>query len=73
MPIKKMLIVINVDTSAISIKTDSKKKPHLDVHLTPGRVLMPESATGRTDEADAKPWKLQIPILFTPIDLKPLS
>lgn len=72
-PIKKMLVVNNVDTSAISIETDFEKKPHLDVHLTPGQVLMPESATGPPDEADAEPWKLQVPILFTPRALGPFS
>jgi len=61
-PLRKMLVVNNVDSSAISIETDFEKKPHLDVLLTPGQVLMPDS----TDEAD----KLQIPILFTPRDIK---
>lgn len=41
-PIKKMLVVSNIDTSAISVETDFEKKPHLDVLLTPGQVLMPE-------------------------------
>lgn len=68
-----MLVVNNVDTSAISIETDFEKKPHLDVHLTPGQVLMPESATAPTDEADPEPWKLQIPILFTPRALGPFQ
>jgi hypothetical protein len=35
-PIKKMLVVSNIDTSAISVETDFEKKPHLDVLLTPG-------------------------------------
>ena len=39
-----MLTVSNVDTSAISVETDWVKKPHLDVLLTPGQVLMPEGA-----------------------------
>jgi hypothetical protein len=41
-PIKKMLVVSNIDSSAISVETDFEKKPHLDVLLTPGQVLMPE-------------------------------
>jgi hydrocephalus-inducing protein len=61
-PLKKMLVAHNVDSSAISIETDFEKKPHLDVLLTPGQVLMPDSA----GEAD----KLQIPILFTPRDIR---
>jgi hypothetical protein len=68
-----MLIVNNVDTNAISIETDFEKKPHLDVHLTPGQVLMPVSATDATDETDPEPWKLEIPILLTPRDLKPFQ
>ena len=44
------------------METDFEKKPHLDVLLVPGQVLMPDS----TDEAD----KLQIPILFTPRDIR---
>lgn len=35
-PIKKMLVVSNVDNSAISIESDFEKKNHLDVLLTPG-------------------------------------
>lgn len=62
MPIKKLLTVSNVDTSAISVETDWVKKPHLDVLLTPGQVLMPEGS----DDVD----KLQIPILFTPRDTR---
>jgi len=61
-PIKKLLTVSNVDTSAISVETDWVKKPHLDVLLTPGQVLMPEGSE------DVE--KLQIPILFTPRDTK---
>jgi hypothetical protein len=37
-----MLVVSNIDSSAISVETDFEKKPHLDVLLTPGQVLMPE-------------------------------
>lgn len=61
-PIKKLLTVSNVDSSAISVETDWVKKPHLDVLLTPGQVLMPEGS----DDVE----KLQIPILFTPRDIK---
>lgn len=64
-PIKKMLIVTNVDSSAISIETDFEKKAHLDVLLTPGQVLMPDPA----DDND----KLEIPILFTPRDIRSYS
>jgi hydrocephalus-inducing protein len=60
--IKKLLTVSNVDSSAISVETDWVKKPHLDVLLTPGQVLMPEGS----DDVE----KLQIPILFTPRDIK---
>lgn len=35
-PIKKTLVVTNIDSSAISIETDFEKKPHLDVLITPG-------------------------------------
>lgn len=54
--------VSNIDSSAISVETDWVKKPHLDVLLTPGQVLMPESAEAVE--------KLQIPIMFTPRDIK---
>lgn len=40
-PLKRTLVVTNVDTSAISIETDFEKKPHLDLQLVPGKVLMP--------------------------------
>lgn len=63
--LKRMLVVNNIDSSAISIETDFEKKPHLDVLLTPGQVLMPDS----NGEAD----KLQIPILFTPREIKGYS
>jgi hypothetical protein len=39
--LKKILTVTNVDNSAISIESDFEKKPHVDVLLTPGQVLMP--------------------------------
>jgi hypothetical protein len=61
--VKKMLVVTNIDSSAISIETDFEKKPHLDVQLTPGQVLMPDG------EAD----KLEIPFYFTPRDIKSYS
>jgi len=35
-PLKRVLVVSNVDTTAISIESDFEKKPHLDVLLTPG-------------------------------------
>lgn len=61
-----MLVVSNIDNSAISIETDFEKKPHLDVHLTPGQVLLP----GGADQSDDK---IQIPILFTPREIKSYS
>ena len=61
-----MLVVSNIDNSAISIETDFEKKPHCDVHLTPGQVLMP----GGADQTDDK---IQIPILFTPREIKSYS
>jgi hydrocephalus-inducing protein len=63
-PLKKMLVLQNVDSSAISIETDFEKKAHLDVQLTPGQVLMPDSA-GETADT-----KLQVPIVFTPRELR---
>jgi hypothetical protein len=65
--LRKMLVVHNVDSSAISIETDFEKKPHLDVLLTPGQVLMPDS-TGEADKEEYVP--LQIPFLFTPRDIR---
>lgn len=64
-PLKKTLVVTNVDNSAISIETDFEKKPHLDLQLVPGKVLMPLSA----DDPDAE-HKLEIPIMFTPRDIR---
>lgn len=55
----------NVDTSAISIETDFEKKPHLDLKLVPGKVLMPLSADDKDEE-----HKLEIPIMFTPRDTR---
>jgi hypothetical protein len=43
-PVRRVLVAHNVDSSAISIETDFEKKPHLDVQLTPGQVLMPDAA-----------------------------
>lgn len=60
-PLKRVLVVSNVDTTAISIESDFEKKPHLDVLLTPGQVLMP----GTSDDS-----KLEIPIMFTPRDIR---
>ena len=40
--LKKILTVTNVDNSAISIESDFQKKPHVDMMLTPGQVLMPQ-------------------------------
>jgi hydrocephalus-inducing protein len=62
-PIKKTLLVSNIDTTAISVETDYEKKPHLDVLLTPGQVLMPEGSAPDVE-------KLAIPILFTPRDIR---
>jgi hydrocephalus-inducing protein len=59
-----MLVLQNVDSSAISIETDFEKKAHLDVQLTPGQVLMPDSAGEPADT------KLQVPIVFTPRELR---
>jgi hypothetical protein len=61
-----MLVVTNIDNSAISIETDFEKKPHVDVHLTPGQVLMPAGGD-HTDD------KISIPILFTPREIKSYS
>lgn len=84
-PLKRVLVAHNVDSSAISIETDFEKKPHLDVQLTPGQVLMPEpkpepekeggkdkgdKATKQQAEKREDHSKLQIPILFTPRELK---
>jgi hypothetical protein len=59
--LKKILTVTNVDNSAISIESDFQKKPHVDMMLTPGQVLMPQPSE------DAM---LQIPIMFTPRDIR---
>ena len=81
-PVRKMLVVHNVDSSAISIETDFEKKAHLDVLLTPGQVLMPLPDSPTKDGKDGKEVKdskegeaseankLQIPILFTPRDIR---
>jgi hydrocephalus-inducing protein len=64
-PIKKTLVVTNVDQSAISIESNFEKKPHLDVMITPGQVLMPTNPNSE-DTLD----RLEIPILFTPREIK---
>jgi hypothetical protein len=43
MPLKRMLVMQNLDQQAISVETDFEKLPHLDLNLVPGTVLMPES------------------------------
>ena len=53
-PLKKMLVAHNVDSSAISIETNFEKKPHLDIVLLSGQVLMPDSATETDKEVKDK-------------------
>lgn len=74
-----MLVVNNIDSSAISVETDFEKKPHLDVLLTPGQVLMPEAvieqSTSKNDKhevikVDSSASRLEIPIIFTPREIK---
>lgn len=77
-PIKKMLVVSNIDSSAISVETDFEKKPHLDVLLTPGQVLMPEPVPEQPSKndkhevvkVDTSASRLEIPIIFTPREIK---
>lgn len=59
---KAVLELVNNDNSAISVETNFEAKPHLDVQLSPGEVLLP--TTKGKDE------KLTIPIIFTPREIK---
>ena len=62
MPVKAVLELVNNDDSAISIETDFKKKPFLDVQLSPGEVLLPYTKDNQE--------KLLIPIIFTPREIQ---
>ena len=63
MPKKAILEITNFDTSAISVEiANFEKKAYLDVQLAPGQVLLPS-----TKEA---PLKLEVPIIFTPREIK---
>lgn len=58
---KAVLELVNNDNSAISIETNFETKPHLDVQLSPGEVLLPTTK--------GKEEKLLIPIIFTPREI----
>jgi len=62
MSIKAELELVNNDNSAISIETNFEKKPHMDVQLSPGEVLLPSTKE--------KEEKLVIPIVFTPREIQ---
>ncbi len=57
-PIKKMLTITNTDNQAISVESSFEKKVYLDFPVVPGQVLMPGEE------------KIEIPITFTPRELK---
>lgn len=59
---KAVLELVNNDNSAISIETNFETKPHLDVQLSPGEVLLPTTK--------GKEEKLLIPIIFTPREIQ---
>ena len=59
---KAVLELVNNDNSAISIETNFETKPHLDVELSPGEVLLPTTK--------GKEEKLLIPIIFTPREIQ---
>lgn len=61
-PIKKILEITNLDSQAISLETDFEKKTYLDLPVVPGQVLMPGEEN-----------KLQIPIVFTPREIRKYS
>jgi len=58
------LEMTNFDDAAISIESEFEKKPHLDVQLAPGQVLIPTTPT----DPDLESKKLRVPIVFTPRD-----
>lgn len=58
MPKKFVLEIKNFDTSAMSVETNFEKKPYLDVQLSPGQVLLPQTAENKE--------VLEVPIIFTP-------
>ena len=43
MPKKFILEIKNFDNSAMSVETNFEKKPYLDVQLSPGQVLLPNT------------------------------
>lgn len=61
-PRKAILEIINLDNSAISVETTFEKKPYLDVQLSPGQVLLPQTKDNNE--------KLEVLIIFTPREIK---
>jgi len=56
----KILEMKNIETTALSLDLKYEKKPHLDVQLNPGQVLLPYTEENKE--------KISVPIIFTPRD-----
>eukprot|EP01022_Parablepharisma_sp_SALTPOND_P020800 TRINITY_DN386_c0_g1_i3.p1 TRINITY_DN386_c0_g1~~TRINITY_DN386_c0_g1_i3.p1 ORF type:complete len:4093 (+),score=589.86 TRINITY_DN386_c0_g1_i3:873-13151(+) len=57
----KVLEMKNNENTALSVDLMFEKKPHLDVQLNPGQVLLPHTEAGKE--------KIAVPIIFTPRDI----